>query len=54
MVDCGEDTGVSKLEAGEGIQGAGMGRTGGGDEMQFSNLKSDSSYASHSTAVRAW
>ena len=33
VVDSGEDTGVSKLGAGEGIRGAGTGRTGGGNEM---------------------
>ena len=54
MVDCGEDAGVSKLEAGESIRGTGMGRMGSGDEMRFTNLKSDSSYASHSTAIRVW
>ena len=33
VVDNGEDARVSKLKAGEGIQGAGTGKTGGGDEM---------------------
>ena len=54
VVDCGEDIGVSRLRAGEGTCGAGMGRIGGGDEMQFTNLRSDSLYASHSTAVKVW
>ena len=54
VVDSGEDTRVSKLRAGEGIQGAGTGRTSGGDEMQSTNLRSDSLYVSHSTAVKVW
>ena len=54
VVNNGEDIGVSKLETGEGIQGAGTGKTGGGDEIQFTNLRSDSSYASCSTAVKVW
>ena len=33
VVDNREDTGVSKLGVGEDIQGAGTGKTGGGDEM---------------------
>ena len=33
VVDNGEDAGVSRLSVGEGAQGAGMGRTGGSDEM---------------------
>ena len=52
IVDSGEDARVSRLEVGEGMQGGGIGRTGTGDEMQFTNLRSDSSYASHSMAVR--
>ena len=52
VVDNGEDARVSKLGVGEGIQGAGTGKTGGSDEMQFTNLRSDSLYASRSTAVR--
>ena len=52
VVDNGEDAGVSRLKVGEGAQGARMGRTGDGDEIRFTNLRSDSSYASHSTVVR--
>ena len=33
VVDSREDARVSKLGAGGGVRGAGMGRTGGGDEM---------------------
>ena len=43
VVDNMEDAGVSRLEAGEGAQGAGTGRVGGGDEIQFTNLRLDSS-----------
>ena len=52
VVDNGEDTRVSKLRVGEGICGAGTGRTGSGEEIQFTNLRSDSSYASRSMAVK--
>ena len=52
-VNSGEDTRVSKLGVGEGIRGAGTGKTGG-EEIQFTNLRSNSSYVSHSTAVKVW
>ena len=52
MVDSREDTGVSRLGAGEGGRGVGMGRAGGGDEMRLTNLRSDSLYTSCSTTVR--
>ena len=52
VVDNGEDTRVSRLMVGEGAWRAGIGRTGGGNEMQFTNLRSDSSYASRSMAVK--
>ena len=53
VVNSGEDTGVSRLRAGDSAQEGGIGNLGG-DEMQFTNLRSDSSYASHSTVVRVW
>ena len=43
VVDNGEDTGVSRLRVGDGAQGAGLGRIGGGDDKQSTNLRSDSS-----------
>ena len=43
VVDCREDAGVSRLKTGEGVQGAGMDRARGGDEIWFTNLRLDSS-----------
>ena len=52
VVNNREDAGVSRLEVGEGTRGARMGRMEGGDKIRFTNLRSDSSYASRSTVAR--
>ena len=54
VVDCGEETGSSKLGVGEGGCGAGTGNMKGGNcnGCQSTNWRSDSSYALCSTAVR--
>ena len=54
VVDCGDGTGSSKLRVGEGGCGAGTGSMKGGNDngCRSTNLRSDSSYASCSTAVR--
>ena len=56
VVDCGNGTGLSKLGVGDGGCGAGTGSMKGGNDngCQSTNLRSDSSYASRSTAVRVW
>ena len=56
VVDCGDGVGSSRLRVGEGGCGAGTGSMKGGDcnGWRSTNLRSDSSYASRSTAVRVW
>ena len=54
VVDFSEGTGSSKLKVGEGGCGMGTGSMKGGNcnGCRSTNLRSDSSYALHSTAVR--
>ena len=51
MVDEGDGAEISVFSV-EGVEGVGIGKVGIGDKMQFTNLRSDSLYASHSTVVR--
>ena len=54
VVDCGDGTGSSKLGVREGGCSAGTGsiKSGKCNSWRSTNLRSDSSYTSHSTAVR--
>ena len=49
-----EDEMELSTHSAKGVEGVGIGKTSVGGEMWFTNLKSDSSYVSHSMAVRVW